>query len=511
MKTTLLTGFLLMSILNGNTQDACQALVAKTATINQLKGKLKTSYTATTYQDIRKASGLAAALYEECLNSQSHLPQKDMLTAYYQIGKYYYDAGNCTSSSRYFYKCLDMGICTSTMFNTTPNTYREVIEDWLEKKSCYTNKTENNAGLKVIKIKVRYHDGKALYSEIISEDAKELKDRGNNSDIPYLSDEIDDFEKRLFPLSDSAQAMQYFQTMIGTHATYHRLGPFLIINTNGSTLYNAQEDNQDVIGNYLEETTITIGSQHTENKIIERLLADSLFHGLSFKYIMPLYLYNGAYTNKDYSRFQSTAEKIHLRNPGKKIGYYNPYDKSIMVWLASGYGTFAHELSHLLIHEAYPTIPHWLDEGMASLQEEMQGAMPLDNWRLVYIKAFKEKYHGYLSLQQIVEGDQSEDTDAGLLYDCFDRYFCKFAFELGKLKQIFAYINTLKGKPVDENFYLSVFSMKREEMERFFYQWLDQRQVPAKWNYSSFHKSVARTVDGISIAPELITAHQAAH
>lgn len=53
-------------------------------------------------------------------------------------------------------------------------------------------------------------------------------------------------------------------------------------------------------------------------------------------------------------------------------GYYVRQDRRIVVNIATGSGTLAHELTHALAHFDFPQLPEWLDEGLASLHEECE-------------------------------------------------------------------------------------------------------------------------------------------
>jgi len=72
-------------------------------------------------------------------------------------------------------------------------------------------------------------------------------------------------------------------------------------------------------------------------------------------------------------------------------GYYLRSKRRIVVNLATGHGTLAHELAHALAHVDAPNIPEWFDEGLASLHEECEfspDGLRLEgrsNWRLQYL------------------------------------------------------------------------------------------------------------------------------
>lgn len=51
-------------------------------------------------------------------------------------------------------------------------------------------------------------------------------------------------------------------------------------------------------------------------------------------------------------------------------GLYSRKQRRLLINIASGEGTLAHELTHALAHVDFPAMPEWFDEGLASLHEE---------------------------------------------------------------------------------------------------------------------------------------------
>jgi hypothetical protein len=54
-------------------------------------------------------------------------------------------------------------------------------------------------------------------------------------------------------------------------------------------------------------------------------------------------------------------------------------------------GTALHELTHALVYADFPFAPRWLDEGLATLQEEQDSSGRIDNYRLYYLRAALEQ------------------------------------------------------------------------------------------------------------------------
>ena len=100
------------------------------------------------------------------------------------------------------------------------------------------------------------------------------------------------------------------------------------------------------------------------------------------------------YFAADRSQLRDLAGKLHGIDlaPGS-IGYSFPADQSMVGWAdGRAYGTFAHELFHLMVRGNFGDIPPFLDEGMAALYEVsgfQQGrAVGVSNWRGALLKKY---------------------------------------------------------------------------------------------------------------------------
>jgi hypothetical protein len=93
------------------------------------------------------------------------------------------------------------------------------------------------------------------------------------------------------------------------------------------------------------------------------------------------------YFARDVSELRSLAGTLHgISLAYGSIGYSFPADQSMVGWAdGQAYGTFAHELFHLMVRRSFGDIPPWLDEGMAALYEvsgfDGARAVGAPNWR----------------------------------------------------------------------------------------------------------------------------------
>jgi hypothetical protein len=103
------------------------------------------------------------------------------------------------------------------------------------------------------------------------------------------------------------------------------------------------------------------------------------------------------YANLDYGDEgigQTLSTAVHYDRMEDLEGFFNPLDNSIVlrknIFVGGNVfalGTAYHELMHAAIYEDVGTAPTWLDEGLASLQEEQDASGPIDNYRLYFLRA----------------------------------------------------------------------------------------------------------------------------
>jgi hypothetical protein len=89
--------------------------------------------------------------------------------------------------------------------------------------------------------------------------------------------------------------------------------------------------------------------------------------------------------------YRRHAEVLDGRQQPRYAGYYERSDRRIVLNVATGNGTLAHELTHALSHFDFPNMPEWFDEGLASLVEQSEFSEDglrltgVSNWRLNYL------------------------------------------------------------------------------------------------------------------------------
>jgi hypothetical protein len=117
------------------------------------------------------------------------------------------------------------------------------------------------------------------------------------------------------------------------------------------------------------------------------------------------------------------------RDRSEYAGIYSRSEHRVVVNIATGDGTLAHELTHALAHIDFPELPEWLDEGLASLYEECefspdgQRLIGLENWRGAVLAGLLRR--GELPAISELAGDQFANGDASVDY-AQARYFCLY-------------------------------------------------------------------------------------
>jgi len=135
----------------------------------------------------------------------------------------------------------------------------------------------------------------------------------------------------------------------------------------------------------------------------------------------PPYLIT-VYFAADRGQLRDLARKLHGIDlaPGS-IGYSFSADQSMVGWAdGKAYGTFAHELFHVMVRGNFGDIPPFLDEGMAALYEvsgfEQGRAVGVSNWRGALLRKYWSERPGIKDLVQMNRGaldDVAGTADAG--------------------------------------------------------------------------------------------------
>ena len=147
------------------------------------------------------------------------------------------------------------------------------------------------------------------------------------------------------------------------------------------------------------------------------------------------------YLFKDDNTYQSFCLKYLNEPPSTPFGFYRSDGHLLVMNIATGSGTLAHELVHPFVESDFPGAPSWFNEGFASLYEQSMESngkmMGLVNWRLPALqKAIRNKKCPGLSSFMADTSDNFYADDSGVSYG-LARYLCFYLQEHGKLDQFY--------------------------------------------------------------------------
>jgi hypothetical protein len=143
------------------------------------------------------------------------------------------------------------------------------------------------------------------------------------------------------------------------------------------------------------------------------------------------------YLFKDRSTYEDYCTATYQKPPSTPFGFYMSSERKMVMNIATGTGTLAHELVHPLLAEDFPEVPSWFNEGFASLFEqsgERNGKMVgFVNWRLPGLhKAIKAGKAVALADLLGYSPTQFYGDDRGVNY-ATARYLCMYLQENGQL------------------------------------------------------------------------------
>ena len=152
------------------------------------------------------------------------------------------------------------------------------------------------------------------------------------------------------------------------------------------------------------------------------------------------------------SLYRDLAQQFDGYDPIAYDGYFQRGERRLMLNLASGEGTLAHELCHALAAVDAPHLPEWFDEGLAALHEQIRFSDDRllvwgePNWRCRIVQ--NALAAGSLPrIADFVSRESFRGDDEGLNY-AFARSLCLFLQERGLLAH---YVRKLRCGPPDSS------------------------------------------------------------
>ena len=145
------------------------------------------------------------------------------------------------------------------------------------------------------------------------------------------------------------------------------------------------------------------------------------------------------YLFKEKASYENYCEEFLNESPGTPFGFYRDSDRSLIMNIATGTGTLAHELVHPLAAADFEKIPSWFNEGFASLYEQSTTKRDgtiwgLVNWRLPGLQEDLDD----VELEALMKTTSGEfyGRGSGLRYAAA-RYLCMYLQQEGKLPEFY--------------------------------------------------------------------------
>lgn len=176
--------------------------------------------------------------------------------------------------------------------------------------------------------------------------------------------------------------------------------------------------------------------------------------------------------------YREHAMRLDRRETTSYYGYYQKPERRIVLNIATGNGTLAHELTHALAHADFPDMPEWFDEGLASLYEQSEFSddglrlIGVSNWRLNYL--YQAARQGRLpDLQSMMTAPHVRPEHEAVDY-ALARYFCLYLQDRDLLQDFYRkYRANIKRDPAGMHTLLRVTGAEDfAEVEADFRNWL---------------------------------------
>jgi hypothetical protein len=143
----------------------------------------------------------------------------------------------------------------------------------------------------------------------------------------------------------------------------------------------------------------------------------------------------------DESSYRAAAASLDGYEPTAYSGYTQRGRRRIVFNLATGEGTLAHELAHVLAAFDFPEMPEWFDEGLAALHEgatfsgDRLTMVGNANWRSRLLRDALRR--GELpALEEVIESPAFRGEGEGVNYAVV-RCFCHYLQERGMLSHFY--------------------------------------------------------------------------
>jgi hypothetical protein len=186
------------------------------------------------------------------------------------------------------------------------------------------------------------------------------------------------------------------------------------------------------------------------------------------------------------------------RERSEYSGLYSRWEHRVIVNVATGDGTLAHELTHALAHADFPEMPEWLDEGLASLHEECEFSpdgmqlLGLSNWRGAVLTDAMQRGEvrpiASLATEEFASSDRAGEDYAHA------RYFCLFLQQSHLLEAFYRKCRTRSNTdPSGVATMVELFRAREpNQVDAAFLKWLQQSGVAKSRSASRVPRATVR-------------------
>ena len=176
----------------------------------------------------------------------------------------------------------------------------------------------------------------------------------------------------------------------------------------------------------------------------------------------------------DYERY---CRRTYGRPPSTPFGFYMPHERKMVMNIATGRGTLAHELVHPLLTADLPDVAPWFNEGFASLYEQSGNRdgrlVGLINWRHRGLVQALREGRGILLRMLMRMSSGTFYGDARGIHYATARYLCLYLQDHDRLPRFYRELKDgIESDPTGIEALEKVLERSLEEFEPDWREWV---------------------------------------